>query len=79
MQWNGTSSTWTYTVGGSHQQELYNASGVLTKLIDGESGASYTLTYGTGGQLSEVTSSGGEALVLPALQRCESTPVIGSC
>ena len=64
LQWNAATSTWTYTAGGSRNEETYNAGGQLIALTDGKSGAGYTLTYNANNQLMAVTASDGEALEL---------------
>jgi len=64
LQWDAASSTWTYTAGGSRDEEIYNDSGQLTALTDGKSGTSYTLAYNASNQLRTVTASDGEVLEL---------------
>ncbi|HEX7112531.1 MAG TPA: putative Ig domain-containing protein, partial [Mizugakiibacter sp.] len=64
LAWDGGSSTWTYIAGGSRGEETYSAAGTLTGLLDGKSGASYTLSYDAGNRLAQVTAGDGEALVL---------------
>lgn len=56
--------TWTYTAGGTRNQEIYGPAGVLTKLVDGKSGAYYDLKYDFQGRLKQVTASDGEELEL---------------
>ncbi|MDW2981789.1 putative Ig domain-containing protein [Rhodanobacter sp. KK11] len=65
LVWSAGSATWTYTGGGSRQQETYSAAGALTDLTDGKSGAHYHLGYDSvTQQLASVTADDGEALLL---------------
>lgn len=64
LQWDAAGSTWTYTAGGSRDQEHYAQNGRLIELVDGETGAGYALSYNGSGQLVAVTGGDGEALEL---------------
>jgi len=64
LAWEATTNTWTYTAGGSRDEETYDQSGRLIGLVNGETGASYALNYDASSRLSAVTASDGEALEL---------------
>ena len=63
LTWNATASTWTWNDAAAAQQETYSASGQLTTLSDAQTGASYSFSYTSSHQLSQIVAGDGDTLL----------------
>jgi len=63
LSWSATASSWTWNDAAASQSETYNASGQLTALSDTQTGASYSFSYTSNNQLSQIVAGDGDTLV----------------
>jgi len=63
LSWSATASSWTWSDAAASQTETYNASGRLTALTDTATGASYSFSYTSNNQLSQIVAGDGDTLV----------------